>query len=141
MTDPDLVEKKLAFIEAFVAELRRLARPAEIERDVREECFVAHTLQVTIQAALDMASPIVSDDRPGEPENDRALFEPWVRTGRLPATPVPTLSAMVGLRNILGHGHQAVGARIARAVLEPRLDHLTGFAAAIRAGLPRGPDA
>ena len=63
MTDRELVEKKLAAIETYVADLRRLARPAEIGRDIREERFVEHTLQLAIQAALDVASHIVADER------------------------------------------------------------------------------
>jgi hypothetical protein len=44
MTDADLVRKKLAFIETCVADLRRLAEPARIEQDIREERFVEHYL-------------------------------------------------------------------------------------------------
>ena len=46
MTDPDLVAKKLAVIETSVRELRTLARPEEVTRDVKEQRFVEHTLQV-----------------------------------------------------------------------------------------------
>lgn len=63
MVDEDLVRKKLAFIETCVQELRTLAKPDRIDHDVREERFVAHTLQLAIQAALDTASHIVSDRR------------------------------------------------------------------------------
>jgi hypothetical protein len=45
MTDRDLIEKKLARIDTCVGDLRRLARPADIDRDVREQRFVEHTLQ------------------------------------------------------------------------------------------------
>jgi hypothetical protein len=53
--------------------LRRLARPAEIAHDLREQRFVEHTLQIAIQAALDVASHIVSDQRLGEPRTNREL--------------------------------------------------------------------
>jgi hypothetical protein len=49
MTDPELVAKKLAFIETCVRELQTLARPERIEDDLREERFVEHTLQLAIQ--------------------------------------------------------------------------------------------
>jgi uncharacterized protein YutE (UPF0331/DUF86 family) len=65
MTDPELVAKKLAFIETCVRELRTLARPERIADDLREERFVEHTLQLAIQAALDVGSHIVSDERLG----------------------------------------------------------------------------
>ena len=50
MTALELVAKKLAEIETYVRELRTLGRPEEIVRDVKEEQFVAHTLQLAIQA-------------------------------------------------------------------------------------------
>ena len=53
VTDADLLEKKLAFIETCIRELRQLSQPERIAHDIREERFVAHTLQIAIQAALD----------------------------------------------------------------------------------------
>ena len=53
MTDPELLAKKLALVESCVADLRRLARPADLPHDVREQRFVERTLQLAIQAALD----------------------------------------------------------------------------------------
>jgi hypothetical protein len=75
MTDSDLVAKKLAFIETCLRELETIARPELVESDVRERRFVEHTLQITIQAALDVASHIVSDARLGEPRTHRDLFD------------------------------------------------------------------
>jgi uncharacterized protein YutE (UPF0331/DUF86 family) len=63
VTDVELIEKKLAFIETCVRELRTLSTPALIAADLREERFAAHTLQIAIQAALDVASHIAADDR------------------------------------------------------------------------------
>lgn len=96
MTDPDLVAKKLAFIETCVRELRELAQPERIEQDLREERFVAHTLQVAIQAALDVASHIVSDERLGEPATNRQLFELLAINGWVPPTLTQYLARMVG---------------------------------------------
>jgi hypothetical protein len=71
VTDPELAAQKLARIETCVRELRSLARPEAMRHDVRERRFVEHTLQIAIQAALDVASHIVSDERLGEPETNR----------------------------------------------------------------------
>jgi uncharacterized protein YutE (UPF0331/DUF86 family) len=132
MTDAELVRKKLAFIETCVADLRRLAHPERIEHDLREERFVEHTLQLAIQAALDVASHIVSDDRLGEPENNRALFALLVGSGWVPARLGPVLSDMVGFRNILVHGYQAVDPAAVRDVVEHHLDDVLAFVAAVR---------
>ncbi|MCP4661950.1 MAG: DUF86 domain-containing protein, partial [bacterium] len=74
MTDVELVRKKLAQIMTYVRELRTHGHPERLE-DVREERFILYTLQIAIQAALDVASHIVSDDRLGEPSTNRELFE------------------------------------------------------------------
>lgn len=104
MTDVQLVAKKLAFVETCVAELRSLARPGEIERDLKEQRFVLYTLQIAIQAAQDIASHVVSSGRLGEPEKNRDLFEILGRAGWLPSELTARLTAMVGFRNLVVHG-------------------------------------
>jgi uncharacterized protein YutE (UPF0331/DUF86 family) len=133
MTDPELLEKKLAFIETCVSELHRLAQPELIETDVREERFVAHTLQLAIQAAIDIASHIVSDQRLGEPETDRDLFRITGHWIDLPEGLTDTLQKMAGFRNILVHGYQTVDRRILRDVLEHHMQDLLDFVALVRA--------
>lgn len=137
MTDRELLEKKLAFIETCVSELQRLARPDLIEADVREERFVAHTLQLAIQAALDAASHIISDLRLGEPETNRQLFELLRGALALPETLSDNLQKMAGFRNLLVHGYQTVDRRILRHVVEHNLADLLAFVQAIRAHLLR----
>ena len=135
MTDPQLIEKKLAQIDTYVAELRRLARPDALAQDVRERRFVEHTLQLAIQAALDVASHIVSDERLGEPASNRELFELLERGGYVAPELAGSLSRMAGFRNILVHGYDAVDLHVVRDVLEHRLGDLVAYCAAIRARL------
>jgi uncharacterized protein YutE (UPF0331/DUF86 family) len=133
MTDPDLVAKKLALIESCVADLRRLARVEALGHDVREERFVEHTLQIAIQAALDVASHLVSDLRLGEPRSNRELFDLLERGGLVPTPLAATLRRMVGFRNVIVHGYDTVDLAVVRDVLENRLGDLLAFAAAVRA--------
>lgn len=132
MTDPDLVAKRLALIESCVRDLRELSRPKEISRDVREERFVEHTLQIAVQAALDVASHIVSDERLGEPRTNRDLFDLLARAGIVEEKLAATLRDMAGFRNILVHGYGDVDLAIVRDIVENRLDALLSFAALIR---------
>jgi len=134
MIDSDLVAKKLALIETCVEQLRTMARPESLRTDVREQRFVEHTLQIAIQAALDVASHIVSDERLGEPETNRELFDLLVRGGRLPETLASSLRDMAGFRNILVHGYQDVDLGIVEDVLVHHLDDLLDFVTAVRAG-------
>jgi len=132
VTDPDLIAKKLAAVETCVADLRRLARPAELATDLRERRFVEHTLQIAIQAALDVASHIVSDDRLGEPRTSRELFDLLERAGWIQASLARILRNMVGFRNVLVHGYDDVDLSIVRDVVDHRLDDLLQFVTIVR---------
>lgn len=141
MTDVHLVVKLLAKLETYVRELKTLSRPERIETDVREERFVEHTLQLAIQAALDVASHIVSDDRLGEPKTNRQLFEILARYGWISEELGATLRQVVGFRNILVHGYSDVDLDIVRRIVETDLEDLLDFAVAVRARLAeRQPD-
>ena len=138
MTDVALLEKKLAFIETCVRDLRVLARPDEIDRDLREQRFVEHTLQLAIQAALDVASHIVSDERLGEPATNRELFDLLSRGGWLDADRVAPLRAMAGLRNLLVHGYAEVDREVLKDVLRNHVTDLLELVAAVRLQLAKG---
>ncbi len=132
MTDPQLLAKKLAFIETCVSQLRTLARPDRIAEDLREERFVEHTLQLAIQAALDVASHIVSDDGLGEPETARDVFRLLGKAGLLPGDLTARLEKMAGFRNVVVHLYQEVDIGIVRDVVENHLGDLLEFTAAVR---------
>jgi uncharacterized protein YutE (UPF0331/DUF86 family) len=135
MTDPELVAKKLAFIETCVREMRTLARPERIADDLREERFVEHTLQLAIQAALDVGSHVVSDERLGEPETGRDVFRLLGKAGVVPGELVERLQQMAGFRNVVVHLYQDVDLGIVRDVVENHLGDLLDFVAAIRGRL------
>lgn len=138
MTELHLVAKKLAFIETCLRELREQARPADLLNDLRELRFVEHTIQIAVQAALDVASHIVSDDRLGEPTSNGALFDLLARAGWIALELAPALRRMVGMPDILVHGYAEVDPAIVKDVVEHHLGDLDAFVAAIRARLQVG---
>jgi len=133
VTDEDLIQKKLAFIETCLSELRSLARADRIASDVKERRFVEHTLQICIQAVQDIASHIVSDERLGEPSGNAALFTLLVQAGWITEQTARYLRSAVGFRNVLVHGYTVVNPDIVREVLEKHLGDIEQFAAVVRA--------
>ena len=132
MTDQDLIAKKLAFIETCLCDLRQQAQPDRLSTDLRELRFVEHTLQIAIQAALDVASHIVSDNRLGEPRTNRELFDLLGRHGWLAPSLAGALRDMGGFRNVLVHGYAEVDVSVVRDVLDRHLPDFEAFVAAIR---------
>ena len=92
-------------------------------------------LQLAIQAALDVASHLVSDEKLGEPRSNRELFELLVKGGLLPLDLSAPLQAMADFRNVLVHGYDEVDLEIVRDVLERHLVDLDRFVAVVRARL------
>lgn len=137
MVDADLLLKKLALIETHVHELRTMARLDDIDRDVREQRFVVHTLQLAAQAALDAALHIVSDERLGEPQTNRELFDALEAAGWIDANTARSMRNMAGFRNVVVHGYERVSLDIVRDVVRNHLDELLAFVAEVRAGLAR----
>lgn len=137
MTDAELVRKKLAFILRCVRELESMADPARIESDLREERFVVHTLQLAIQAALDVAFHVISDEGLGEPRSNREAFEILARHGTITFEHASTMQRMAGFRNLVVHGYETVDLRIVRDVVEHRLVDLTAFVTDVDAWLDR----
>ncbi len=135
MTDAELIAKKLAFIETCITELRSLARPDRVEHDVRERRFVAHTLQIAIQACQDVASHVVSEERLGEPRTNQELFDLLASAGWIDPRLARELRRAIGFRNVLVHGYTAVDPHVVRDVLEHRLHELLSFVAAVRVRL------
>jgi uncharacterized protein YutE (UPF0331/DUF86 family) len=132
VTDIDLVYKKLDFITGCVTELRTFGDPDAVGTDLREQRFEAYTLQIAIQAALDVAAHIVSDEGLGRASRNRDYFELLVRHGWIPRELAPVLHDMVGFRNILVHGYEVVDPAVVEKVTRHHLDDLLAFVRAIR---------
>ena len=137
MTDRDLVRKKLARIATCLHQLRTLALVERLRIDVREERFVEHTLQIAIQSALDVASHIASDERLGEPETNRALFQLLARTDAISEDLAARLGEMAGFRNVLVHGYDDVQIEIVEDVVRNHLGDLDDFVAFVSRYLER----
>ena len=137
MTDMDLLAKKLALIETAVKELKTQGRPNRIADDIKEARFIEHTLQIAIQAAMDVASHIVSDERLGEPRTNREVFELLAKTGWISKNRVKVLKEMVGFRNILVHGYDVVDLKVVEDVVKHHLGDLLLFVRSIRIRLKR----
>ena len=132
MSSSHLIRKRLAFITDCVAEIRQLGHPDRLRSDKVQERFVEHTLQLAIQATLDVASHVVSDQRLGEPRANRELFELLARGGWIDEALAGVLVQVAGFRNVLVHGYEDVDLAIVEDVLRNHLHDLLAFVAAIQ---------
>ncbi|MEY4862286.1 MAG: hypothetical protein RLZ51_381 [Pseudomonadota bacterium] len=128
MVDADLLLKKAAFIRSCLRELRELGQLEQIRSDLREERFVVHTLQLACQAALDLASHVVSDQALGEPQTNRELFALLQQAGLIDADLAASMARLAGFRNVIVHGYERVSLDVVEDVVRHRLGDLETFA-------------
>lgn len=132
MTSPDLLRRRLDLVESTIADLRRLARPEQIETDLRERRFIERTLQVAIQSAIDAAAHVVASERLGAPKGAFESIELLAQASWIDARLLDVMRRIVGFRNVLVHGYADVDLRVVQDVVAHRLDDLLAFASALR---------
>lgn len=128
-------QERISEIETYVSELRSLARPDLIASDLRERRFAEHTLQLAIQACLDISSHIASDDGLGEVESYGELFTLLALRGYIPSELAARLRRMAGFRNLLVHNYTRVLPEIVARAVTQDVGDLLEFTAALRASL------
>jgi uncharacterized protein YutE (UPF0331/DUF86 family) len=114
MTNDTIVANKLVRIETLLQE------------------FVQHTLQLAIQAAINIAAHIVADDRLGEPHNHVSMFQLLADHGWLPQNHVGALRRLAGFRDVLVYGYDDVDAAGVIDIVKHHLQDLDAFVAAVR---------
>ncbi len=132
MSVAHLVQKRLAFITDCVAELRQLGELDRLATDKVQERFVEHTLQIAIQAMLDVAYALAAEHNLGEPADHRQVFNRLVGAGWISEAQGSTCRRMVSFRNVVVHRYLQVDLAILRRIVERDLDDLLGFVRAVR---------
>lgn len=122
-------------MEAWLAELRRLAQPELLDDDVKERRFVEHTIQIILQACQDIASHVVSAERLGEPRTNQELFNLLARARWIDDSLANAMRRAIGFRNILVHGYAIVEADVVRDALVHHLGDVDRYVDAIRSRL------
>ena len=98
---------------------------------------MVHTLQLAIQAALDVAFHLISEEGLGEPRSNSDAFAKLAEHGLLAATRATEMARMADFRNVVVHGYEVVDLRIVRDVVENHLGDLESYVADVDAWLSR----
>jgi uncharacterized protein YutE (UPF0331/DUF86 family) len=139
MTDPAIVQRKLAALRDHVARLRR-RRPATataLRTDVDLQDALAMSLVVAVQSALDVAMHIASDDGLGVPATYSEAFTVLARHGILLSPTSDALARMAALRNRIAHGYATVDFERIWSELPGGMQAFDEFALAINQHLGR----
>ena len=141
MVDQDILLAKVAAIRRCLERIRTVTGgdPESLVDLDRQDVFVLN-LQRAVQAAIDLAVHIVSDESWGIPATLKEAFTLMAAHGVVSRDLGGHLEAMVGFRNLAVHDYQAIDPRVLQRILTERLGDLDTFcdAALAFAGRPPG---
>lgn len=131
MVDRDLVRRKLAELAEYVTQVSEY-EALTVERyraDWKTQRIVERTLQMAIEACLDVASHVVADRGLHAPATYAETFEILVRAGLMSPGLGEAMVKMTGFRNVIVHEYTGIDAEIVVRVLRDRLEDFRRFEA------------
>ncbi|HLC15008.1 MAG TPA: DUF86 domain-containing protein [Thermodesulfovibrionia bacterium] len=110
MVNPLIIERIVTDIKSNVNDLREASDITwEVyQQDKRARRFVERTLQITIEACIDAAQHIISEEGWREPESYRDAFNILVENGILQSEDLPKFEKMVSFRNLIVHYYERI---------------------------------
>jgi uncharacterized protein YutE (UPF0331/DUF86 family) len=132
VVDRDVVIAKLDVVERCIARIEEVHSGERTELlPVDIEDITAINLQRAVQAAIDLATHVVSTESYGTPDSTSDAFTLLERQGVIDSNLAGRLRRMVGFRNIAIHDYQSVDPAIVESIVEQRLGDLRALGARI----------
>ncbi len=139
MLDRDVVLAKLSTIDRCFARIQEVRERAEL-RPIDVTDLTALNLQRAVQAAIDLASHIVSAESLGLPSAAGDSFVILAERGVLDSEMAERLRRMVGFRNIAIHEYSRLDPNIVEGIVKDRLGDLRQLMRVARERLDSTPD-
>lgn len=129
MVNRVLVERILADIRANVRDLRGAVDITwEVYRtDKRARRFVERTLHILVEACIDVAQHIISDEGLREPVSYRDSFLVLAERGVLLADDLPVFENMAAFRNLIVHYYERVDDTVVFGIFKQGLEPFDVF--------------
>ena len=133
MVDRSIADRLLGLLQSYGTDLQPLHAItfAEYQGDVRTQRFAERTLQIAIEACLDLGNHIIADEGFREPPDNRSVFKILAEQGIIGDALLPRLMDMASFRNLIVHNYGTIDHTIVYGVIQKRLTDFEDFAAAV----------
>lgn len=101
------------------------------QSDVRTRRAVERTVQIAIEACLDIGQRLIAQAGFRTPQHNRDVMVILKEAEVIPAELLPRLLSMVGFRNIVVHNYADIDDEIVFQIKMNRLEDIDAFAAAV----------
>jgi len=132
MVERDVVLAKVGVIDRCLQRIEEVRGPrAGALTPIDIEDITVLNLTRAAQAAMDLASHVVSTEGYGLPASVAESFTLLAQHSVIPADLADRWRKMVGFRNIAIHDYQTIDPRVVQSIVQTRLDDLRTFAATV----------
>jgi uncharacterized protein YutE (UPF0331/DUF86 family) len=125
------IEKKIKAIQERLERLEQLCEEIgsfnEYQASLDAKDIAERSLQVAIEACLDVGKIIISLEELNEPKDNKGVFVALAEAGIISHKSLDFLLPMAGTRNILVHGYDKVEDALMYGVIKGHLDDFAKF--------------
>ncbi|MBI1921462.1 MAG: DUF86 domain-containing protein [Geobacter sp.] len=124
MVDKEVVERLLGLLEEYLNDLESVQDVGfdEYKSAKQVRRFVERTLQIAIEACLDLGNHIIADEGLREPEDNKDVFKVLAEAGIIDAKLLGSLQPMASFRNLIVHDYGKIDDEIVFGILKRRLE-------------------
>jgi uncharacterized protein YutE (UPF0331/DUF86 family) len=137
----DVIVERLTYLRNEVSYLKqerdRLRSFQEYVENVRLKKAVERSLQVAVEACLDIGRRLIALEGFRYPEDNKDVFQVLYEEGVVPEDLLPALVDMARFRNLIVHDYARVDDAKVYGILKKRLGDFDAYARAIAAYLER----
>ena len=135
----DVIGERLKWLARYVDELRIYRKRATSFRVYQEDMAlrraVERTLQIAVEACLDIGRRLIALEGFRYPEDNKDVFQVLYEEGVVPEDLLPALVEMARFRNLIVHDYARVDDAKVYGILKKRLTDFDAYARAIAAYL------
>ena len=133
MVDRDLLLRKLADLDQYVAQVAEFQAVTadDYRRDWKTQRIVERTLQMAIEACLDVANHLVADRQLRVASTYAEIYDVLGEAGLLEDRLRMTMIRMARFRNILVHDYERIDPAVVIRILREDLDDFGRFREAV----------
>jgi uncharacterized protein YutE (UPF0331/DUF86 family) len=134
MVDELLLQEKLALLNEYLEDLEaeKQITLTELKENKVRRRYIERTLQIAVEACLDIGSHIIADLKLREPEDYKDIMTVLCEAGYLPLERLDRFKRMAQFRNVVVHDYARIDPEILYGILQKNLAELHFFACAIR---------
>lgn len=134
MVEQNVIIRILTLLEEYLRDLEEIKQTKKLQdfsTDKVTRRYTERTLQIAIEACLDIASHIISYEGLREPLDNKDCFQVLNESGIIPEDLCERLKKMAQFRNVVVHDYLRINPEIIFSIIQRNLPDIASFAAII----------